>query len=65
MPKTRMLNTPMYNAPYYFQPEFTVPLLSAFVIGFVILVVAYVCVKRSKHRATASSSEYARGYFIL
>lgn len=47
----------MYDAPYYFQPEFTVPLLSAFVIGFVILVVAYVCVKRSKHRATTNSSK--------
>lgn len=55
-------NNKMYNrfyeAPYYLQPEFTIPILTAFVIVFVIVIFAYVCVRRAKHRAATNSCKW-------
>lgn len=45
-----------HDQPYYLQPEFTIPLLTAFCIVFVISIFAYVCVRRAKHRAAATTS---------
>ena len=42
--------------PYWLQPEFTIPILTAFVIVFVISIFAYVCVRRAKQRAAAATS---------
>ncbi|RWS20236.1 Down syndrome cell adhesion molecule-like protein 1, partial [Leptotrombidium deliense] len=35
--------------PYYFQPIFVIPIVSAVVIIFIVLVVTFVCVRRLKH----------------
>lgn len=49
------MNHPFYETSYYMQPEFTIPILFAFVLVVVIMVIAYVCVRRAKHRAATSS----------
>mgnify|MGYP006887442693 FL=1 len=49
------MNHLYYENPYYMQPEFTIPIITAFVLVFIIIVVAYVCVRRAKHRAAANS----------
>lgn len=46
----------MQQQPYYLQPEFTIPILTAFVIVFVISIFAYVCVRRAKQRAATATS---------
>ncbi|XP_075676407.1 cell adhesion molecule Dscam1-like isoform X2 [Dermatophagoides pteronyssinus] len=51
----KLMNHLYYENPYYMQPEFTIPIITAFVIVFIIMVVAYVCVRRAKHRAAANS----------
>ncbi|RWS22942.1 Down syndrome cell adhesion molecule-like protein 1, partial [Leptotrombidium deliense] len=38
-----------FNMPYYFQPMFVIPIVSAVVIIFIVLVVTFVCVRRLKH----------------
>ncbi|RWS19120.1 Down syndrome cell adhesion molecule-like protein 1, partial [Leptotrombidium deliense] len=37
-----------FNIPYYFQPMFVIPIVSAVVIIFTVLVVTFVCVRRLK-----------------
>ncbi|OTF72181.1 hypothetical protein BLA29_014744 [Euroglyphus maynei] len=42
------------------QPEFTIPIITAFLLVFIVMVVAYVCVRRAKHRAATNSRNYPR-----
>lgn len=53
------LNDKMYNeydAPYYMQPAFTIPILVAIVVIFVIIIAAYVCIRQIKARAAAAAA---------
>lgn len=49
---------PLYDVPYYLQPTFTIPILTAFVVIVIVIIFAFVCVRKIRHRAAADGCEY-------
>lgn len=42
------------DIPYYFQPMFAIPIITAIVVVFIVVIITYVCVQKIKARYEAA-----------
>ena len=50
--------TPSMTARYYLKPTFTIPLLTAAVVIVIVLLIAFICVRKIRQNANNSGCEF-------